>query len=124
MKKILVGIISLLLLCSCTSINKSNTSSSNINKESPTISEIVEQSYTLYEKGNNKDGFYYWFYIDFENGGKLVIARRTSGSDKEFTEYKTFSLGHYECYYRYSDYTGHEYVYDYGEFALWVKEGK
>lgn len=115
MKKKLL-LLPLLLLCGCSTNGVS--SSSNISSSS-----VVEKlDYTLYSSKGDET-YKYWFYVDYNSGGKLVIARK-GVNDESYTEYKSFKFGKYECLYEYGDYQGYDYVYDYGEYAIWYVKGK
>ena len=111
MKKICLLLIPL-LLCSC---------GSNIEDNKKAVSSEItsqRQGYTIYKRdsGDTK----YVFYIDYNNGGKLVIAKSDT-KEGSYEEYKSFPLGSYECY-KMNNVSTKEYVYDYGDYAIWVLE--
>lgn len=110
MKKLLL-LIPLLFLCSCANVN---------NTQQDSTSNLTE--FTMYAYGKNSDDYYYWFFIDYQQGGSLIIAR-TPNANQQYQVYKKFPFGKYEYIYTYTKYGSNECVYDYGDYAIWVKSG-
>lgn len=78
--------------------------------------------YKKYDVGLNEDGYRYWFFIDYQQGGALIVARSNDDGYK-YVEHKSFPFGKYEYIYTYTKYGNEESVYDYGDYAVWVKKG-
>ena len=118
-----------LLLSSCGTWNNSqyesvfeNTSSQEETRKVVINDKEYEFLNVYTTRGKNGDGFFYWFHIDYLTNGSLIVSRREH-TEAQWVDYKSYGLGHYVCESCYNVAFEEKYqeLYDYGDFAIWVK---